>query len=275
MAGVEASPAHLAVIGAGSRGSTYAGLALEHPEWVKIVAVAEPRKIMRERMQAQHAIPDHLAFESWEQLLDAVGRRDETLKGGTTLDAVIVATQDRDHAAPAIALCKLGYDVLLEKPMAVDEESCRSIASAAEEAGVIFSVCHVLRYMPLYEEARRLLHGGIVDLGSIKMVDHVEPVGHWHWAHSYVRGNWSSTRDSCCSFMAKSCHDIDLVASLVGSRALTVVAASTPSFYSDKGNQPAEAMGATRCSQCAIKSSCVVSAERIYVQRVVAEGATG
>ena len=69
--------------------------------------------------------------------------------------------QDRQHAAPAIAMCRHGYDVLLEKPMAVDEESCRDIAAAAEEAGVIFSVCHVLRYMPLYEEAHKLLHGGV------------------------------------------------------------------------------------------------------------------
>jgi predicted dehydrogenase len=163
-------PAHVALVGAGSRGTVYAGLALEHPEWMKVVAVAEPRKLLRARLQALHAIPDDLAFEGWEQLVEAVGRRGAAaLPGGMRLDACIIATQDREHAAPAIALCKLGFDILLEKPMAVDAESCRAIAAAAEEAGVIFSVCHVLRYMPLYAEAQRLLHGGAPELGRIKV----------------------------------------------------------------------------------------------------------
>lgn len=267
-------PARVAIVGCGSRGATYARLALEHPEWMTVVAVAEPRAVLRARMQRDYSIADELAFETWEPLYEKLGPKSESDRA---IDAVVIATQDRMHAAPAIAACEAGLHVLLEKPMAVDEAECRAIAAAAERSGVIFGVCHVLRYIPLYTRAREILHGGAdgVDLGRIKMVDHVEPVGHWHFAHSYVRGNWANTAKSSCSFMAKSCHDIDLVANLVGTRAVSVVASSTPSEYADPANQPAEAMGATRCSECPIKDSCPVSAERVYYKRVAEEGLAG
>eukprot|EP00927_Polykrikos_kofoidii_P054486 TRINITY_DN4889_c0_g1_i1.p1 TRINITY_DN4889_c0_g1~~TRINITY_DN4889_c0_g1_i1.p1 ORF type:complete len:480 (-),score=84.65 TRINITY_DN4889_c0_g1_i1:22-1461(-) len=286
-------PARVAVIGAGQRGSVYAQLALEHPDWMQVVAVAEPRQVLRERMQRLYNIPNCLAFENWETLFENVSSTEsgETIgEDGdgsgmsaakkasqderTRVDAVIIATQDKLHAAPTIAACGHGFHILLEKPMAVTEEDCRAIAHAVESAGVIFSVCHVLRYMPLYKRAKELLHGEVpgVDFGRIKMVDHLEPVGHWHWAHSFVRGNWSNAAASSFSFMAKSCHDVDLVSDLVGRSPLTVTASGTPSEYADPLNQPPEAKGATRCCDCPIRDSCVVSAERVYLRRVAEEG---
>eukprot|EP00927_Polykrikos_kofoidii_P054487 TRINITY_DN4889_c0_g2_i1.p1 TRINITY_DN4889_c0_g2~~TRINITY_DN4889_c0_g2_i1.p1 ORF type:complete len:515 (-),score=65.71 TRINITY_DN4889_c0_g2_i1:208-1644(-) len=291
-AGAEArrdGPARVAVIGAGQRGSTYAQLALEHPEWMVVVAVAEPQKVLRERMQRLYSIPNCRAFEHWEPMLAKIssarsGKIDGVHVDGEGVarhgeeacmqaDAVIIATRDTLHAAPAIAACRAGFHILLEKPMAVTEKDCRAIAHAVESSGVIFSVCHVLRYMPIYKRARELLHGKVpgVDFGRMKMVDHVEPVGHWHWAHSYVRGNWSNAAASSFSFMAKSCHDVDLVSDLVGRTPLTVTASGTPSEYADPLNQPAEARGATRCSDCPIRDSCVVSSERVYLRRVAEE----
>lgn len=40
------------------------------------------------------------------------------------------------------------YHILLEKPMANTEAECHRIYKAVTQAGVIFAVCHVLRYTP-------------------------------------------------------------------------------------------------------------------------------
>ncbi len=56
-----------------------------------------------------------------------------------------MCTQDRMHLAPAIALAKKGYHLLLEKPMSVSEKECDDMAKVFEETGVIVAVCHVLR----------------------------------------------------------------------------------------------------------------------------------
>ena len=42
-------------------------------------------------------------------------------------DVVVITTLDHMHVDPAIAFANLGYDILLEKPMAVTIEDCRRI----------------------------------------------------------------------------------------------------------------------------------------------------
>ena len=42
----------------------------------------------------------------------------------------MICTQDKDHLEPAVLMADLGYHLLLEKPMAVDEEDCRKITEA-------------------------------------------------------------------------------------------------------------------------------------------------
>ena len=47
-------------------------------------------------------------------------------------------------------------------------------------------------------------------LGQLINVVHIEPVGYYHFAHSYVRGNWAREEDSCFSLMTKSCQCVPL-----------------------------------------------------------------
>ena len=102
-------PMELVVIGAGQRGAyAYASYAFSHPQDVRIVGVAEPDPIRRERFAADHDLADEVCFESWEHLVAQ----------GQLGDAAIVTTQDQMHVAPAVAAMEAGYHVLLEKPMA-------------------------------------------------------------------------------------------------------------------------------------------------------------
>ena len=159
-----------------------------------------------------------------------------------------------------MALAEQGYHLLLEKPMAVTPEMCRSIVEAARSARVTLAVCHVLRYTPYTRALRRLLDSGVI--GQIVSVQHLEPVGWWHQAHSFVRGNWRRTDESTFMLMAKSVHDIDWLNHLVGRPARRV--SSFGSLHHFRPEQRPSGAG-ERCIDCAIEPDCPYSAKRIYL----------
>ena len=109
------APVSMVVIGAGQRGSWYARWVLRNPDRAQVVGVAEPREVLRARFAAEHGIPAENAAADWTQLASR----------GRLADAVLICTQDRLHAGPVEAFAGLGYHILLEKPMAPEEEACR------------------------------------------------------------------------------------------------------------------------------------------------------
>src|ERR1700748_1819436 len=198
------APISIVVAGAGNRGTGYARWALEHPDRARVAAVAEPRAVRRARFAAQDGIPAGDAVASWEDL--AARPR--------FADAVLICTQDQMHEAPAAAFAAAGYHILLEKPMAPDEAACRRIVAAVERAGVMLAVGHVMRYTPYTRAVKQIADSG--QLGDIMSVQHLEPVGFWHQAHSYVRGNWRRSDQATSMLMAKSCHDLDWLQYILG-----------------------------------------------------------
>ncbi|MFI6539617.1 Gfo/Idh/MocA family protein [Nonomuraea sp. NPDC050547] len=231
----------LAVVGAGSRGSGYARRAEGR---ARVVAVADPLAARRERF------PEAAHYADWRELA-ALPRQ---------ADAVIIATMDADHVEPAVRFAELGYHILLEKPMAVSEQDCRTIVAAAEKAGTVFAVCHVLRYTPYTRTLKQLLDAGAI--GEIVSVQHLEPVGWWHQAHSYVRGNWRRTDESTFMLLAKSCHDLDWLVHIMG-RQVTRVSSFGGLKHFRPENRPEGA--ADRCLDCAVESTCPYSAPRLYL----------
>jgi predicted dehydrogenase len=99
---------------------------------------------------AAHTIPADNVFTDWQ---DATARP-------KFADAVIIATQDQMHTAPALAFARLGYHILLEKPMAPNPEECHAIVDTVKAAGVLFGVCHVLRYTRYTQRLKALVTSG-------------------------------------------------------------------------------------------------------------------
>jgi predicted dehydrogenase len=239
----------LVVIGAGVRGTGYARWARLRPDRAAVVAVAEPRETRRARFAAEHGIPAQNAAADWRQL---AGR-------GRLADAVLICTQDRMHAEPAEAFAALGYHILLEKPMAPDEAGCRRIVAAVEKAGVMLAVGHVLRYTPYTRAVKAIIESG--QLGDIMTVQHLEPVGFWHQAHSYVRGNWRRADLAASMLLAKSCHDLDWLAYILGRAPLRVSSFGHLTHFT-AASRPEGA--ADRCTACPAEPGCPYSAPRLY-----------
>jgi predicted dehydrogenase len=238
----------LALAGAGNRGRQYARLAVESGR-ARVVAIAEPGAVRREAAAREFGVPAEAVFDDWRELAAAP----------RTADAAIVATQDRDHVGPAVALATSGHHILLEKPIAPTEPEALAIVDAAERAGVHLAVCHVLRYTPLTRLVRGLLDGG--RLGDLVSVQHLEPIGWWHFAHSYVRGNWRREDQSTPMLLAKACHDVDWLQYVVGRPARRV--SSFGNLFHFRPTQ-APPGAATRCVECPVESTCPYSAVRLY-----------
>ncbi|XP_053173197.1 putative oxidoreductase YteT isoform X2 [Scomber japonicus] len=248
------------VVGAGSRGEIYSQFASIHPERMKVVAVADPRKFARTKLQQQHNIVDENIFEDWHSIVE----REKFA------DAVLICTPDRLHKEPAVAFAKKGYHVLLEKPMATTAEDCTVIVEACIQSGVMLSVGHVLRYDPVIHKIKELIDAGVI--GDVIHIQHLEPVGFYHFAHSYVRGNWRNEEESSFALLAKSCHDIDLIHHWAGGRRCVKMSSFGSVSHFSKENKPAGA--ADRCLDCSVEATCPYSARKIYLDRVK-QGHTG
>lgn len=240
------------LLGAGQRGAgTYASYALEYPEDLKFVAVAEPDTQRRLKFQQEHQIEDRYCFESWEELLEQP----------KLADAILICTQDKMHFAPTVRALEKDYHVLLEKPMSGDARECVAMGEYAEKYSKIFSICHVLRYTPFYTTIKRLLMEGRI--GELMSVQHIENVGFWHQSHSFVRGNWRNSKESSPMILAKSCHDMDILRWLVESECTKVSSFGSLGHFK-KENAPE---GSTeRCLDgCTVSKQCLYYAPKIYI----------
>ncbi len=240
------------IIGAGNRGKdVYAKYALDHPNELKIIAVAEPNSERRKQLAETHEIPAILQYETWQQLF----------KQSRLADVAFICTQDQMHTQPALIALEQGYDVLLEKPMATNLDDCILLVKKAQETGKQLRIAHVLRYNRFFSSIYDIIQSG--KLGEIITIDHRENVSYFHMAHSFVRGNWSKKEESSPMILAKSCHDFDILYWLVGKKPSKISSFGSLVHF-NKNNAPSGVP--KRCTDsCSSAINCVYFAPRIYI----------
>lgn len=242
------------MVGAGNRGHlAYGAFAERNPDLAKFVAVVEPDDARRARFADAHRIPAERQFRSWE---DIAGR-------SPLAPALINATLERHHRASTLALLAAGYEMLLEKPIAPTAAECLEIAGAAESHGRILQIAHVLRYAPFFVAVREIITSD--RLGAIVSVDWRENLVYWHFAHSYIRGNWGNTTRASPMILTKCCHDLDLLVWIFGRCEQLSSSGSLTHFTHDAvGPEIPE-----RCTDgCPIEASCPYFAPDIYLGRL-------
>ncbi|KAG0248268.1 hypothetical protein BGZ95_008134, partial [Linnemannia exigua] len=212
------------------------------------------------------------------------------------VDGVFICTLDETHIEIVQALAPLKLHILCEKPLALSLNDCLTVyrtlqpprgeSQTPTRPSNIFSIGHVLRYSPHNILLRKLLLSDRA-IGDIVSLEHCEPVGWWHFSHSYVRGNWRrATPAGDGSLLTKSCHDIDFILwllcsppSLEDARAhaisphfpRSITSAGTLTQFR-RARKPPAAGDATNCLTCPAERDCSYSARRIYNDRHLAKG---
>ncbi|MBN2775692.1 MAG: Gfo/Idh/MocA family oxidoreductase [Prolixibacteraceae bacterium] len=85
------------------------------------------------------------------------------------LDAVVIAVPDFSHAMIAVAACKAGKDVYLEKPMTFTIKEGQILRQVVREEGRILAIGSQQRSDPLFQHAVHLVQSGA--LGTIEKVN--------------------------------------------------------------------------------------------------------
>ena len=241
-----------AVLGMGNRGTAYAAKQLKYPDEMEITAMADTRRIRLDAANKYLHLPEDRLFDS----------ADAILSQPKLADIMIIATQVAQHRDHALRAMELGYDLLLEKPIASKLEDIVVINEAAKRLGRKVIVCHVLRYTVFYKQVKRLIDEGVV--GRVRSIEAMEQVGYYHYAHSYVRGNWHNEAASSPMILAKCSHDMDILQWLAGKECVKVSSFGSLSHFNAE-NCPE---GATeRCFDCP-HTDCPYHAPNFYVGRI-------
>lgn len=238
------------LIGAGNRGRIYTNHMKDMN--FEVVAVADPIESRRDYIKKTHNLREDMCFKNWDELFDKP----------KFADVAVIATSDSMHYAPAMKAIELGYNILLEKPVAPTPDECADIANSAKKKGVKILVCHVLRYAPFFTTIKQFITDG--KLGKVISIHHSECVGNVHHSHSYVRGNWGNTQRSSNMLLAKSCHDIDIIQWLMDSKCTKVHSFGSLSYFK-KENAP-EGAPDYCVDGCPHAENCYYNAVNIYLK---------
>lgn len=241
------------LLGAGNRADVYASVSLKHPEKLKVVGIVDPDPVRRELMRNKYNVSSDNCFENVY----------EFVKKDKFADAVINGTMDHLHVETSIPVLEKGYDLLLEKPFAVNEEEMNKLAEVAKHYGSKVVIGHVLRYTDFYRAIKDHILSG--EIGKIISIETCEHVNYHHMAVSYVRGKWRSEK-LCFApmLLAKSCHDIDIMLWMMKETEPVTVSSFGSDFQFGVDRKPIGA--GERCmSDCPYVDECIFSAKANYL----------
>lgn len=252
--GGKGGPVRAVVVGMGDRSMIYAREALRHPDRLQIVGVADVNPARVRLAREAFGIPEERCFPSAEALAAAP----------KFADAAINGTMDPQHVATTLPLLRRGYDVLLEKPFALNQREADALAACIRETGRRVMVCHVLRYAAFYRKLKELALSGA--LGRLMNIQMTEQVSYFHESVSYVRGKYAS-KEWCGSglLLSKCSHDLDLMAWLMA-ETLPKTVSSVGSLFQFRPEMAPEGAGTHCLTDCPVERDCVYSARRLYLE---------
>ena len=170
---------------------------------IELVAATDLRPEARQRFEADFGAA---TYDTVEALCD-----------DPAVEAVYVATPHQMHAAHVVAAAARGKHVLVEKPIAVRLEECRTIIDAVQRAGVQLVVGHSHSFNAPILHARELIDSGVY--GAVRMIHAM------NYTDYMVRPRRPEELDTAQGggvLFSQGAHQIDIVRLLGGGRVRSV-----------------------------------------------------
>jgi predicted dehydrogenase len=143
----------VAVVGMGKMGASHHAIINAHPD-VEVVAVCDPTGYVLDVLNKYTGITTYTDYNK--------------LLAEAPLDAVIIATPSRLHAAMVEQALEKGLHVFCEKPFCLTAEDAERLTALANSKGLVNQVGYHNRFVGAFQEVKRLL-----DSGAIGKVSHV------------------------------------------------------------------------------------------------------
>lgn len=132
---------------------------------VRVVAGCDVYDIKRNRFEQQ--VNGYYADKGIKQKVDMYVRFEELL-AREDIDAVVIATPDHQHARIAIAACKAGKDIYLEKPLTFTVYEGQRLVEAVRANNRILQVGSMQRSMAEFIHAANVVREG--RLGKVSLI---------------------------------------------------------------------------------------------------------
>jgi predicted dehydrogenase len=142
------------VLGVGEMGRRHAENLRRLVPNAQLVAVADVDAERARRTASELEIEN--SYGSLQDMLECKG-----------LNAVVIATPDKFHAAAVKAAAAAGKDVLCEKPLALNLADAHELLAAVSKAGVRLQVGFMRRYDPAYSAAMNRIEAGEIGVPVI------------------------------------------------------------------------------------------------------------
>jgi UDP-N-acetyl-2-amino-2-deoxyglucuronate dehydrogenase len=141
------------------------------------------------------------------------------------IQVVSICSRPDKHAEHAVAAAKAGKHIILEKPIALSWPDCLRVQTAADEAGVMVSVCFECRYCD------QLLKTKAVTDSKIGEITYCE-AGYFHGIGPDNRQFAWNTTKACggSSLLSAGCHALDAVLFLMGDAVVESVSSAASSI---------------------------------------------
>jgi predicted dehydrogenase len=169
-------------------------------------------------------------------------------------DRVVVTTPDNWHAHYVVRALEAGCDVVTEKPLTIDAESCKRILAARARTGRSVIVCFNYRYSPVRTLLKQVLLSGII--GSVQSVA-FEWLLDTHHGADYFRRWHRRKANSGGLFVHKATHHFDLLNWWLAATPRRITARGSRVFYRP---EVADALGlhdrGERCLGCPAFARC-------------------